>query len=95
VTLSLILSVSITTIERAFSIIINIVKNHLRNGMTYQWMNDCLIMYIENDIFKTINNKEIMQQLQNMKTPRRQLNKVARYMTKKMSMLRIYVSNNN
>jgi hypothetical protein len=64
--------------------------------MTDQWMNDCLVTYIENDIFKTFNNKEIMQQLQNMKTPQRQLNKVVRYVTiKKMSMLCIYVSNNN
>jgi hypothetical protein len=29
--------------------------------MRVQWMNDCLVMYIENDIFKTINNEEIMQ----------------------------------
>jgi hypothetical protein len=31
-------------------------------------MNDYLVKYIENDIFKTISNKEIMQRFQNMKT---------------------------
>jgi hypothetical protein len=31
-------------------------------------MNDCLVTYIENDIFKTNSNKEIMQRFQYMKT---------------------------
>jgi hypothetical protein len=59
VTLSLILSVAIATVERAFSAM-NIVKNRLRNRMGDQWMNDCLVMYIEKDIFKTINNEKII-----------------------------------
>jgi hypothetical protein len=37
-------------------------------------MNDYLVTYIENDIFKTINNKKIMQQFQGMKTRQGQLN---------------------
>ena len=41
---------------------------------TGQWMNDCLITYIEKNIFKTISNEEIMQQFQGMKTRREQLN---------------------
>jgi len=73
VTLSLILSVAIATVERAFSAM-NIVKNRLRNRMGDQWMNDCLVMYIEKDIFKTINNEKIMQRFQGMKTRRGQLN---------------------
>jgi hypothetical protein len=32
-----------------------------------QWINDYLLKYIENDIFKTISNKEIIQRFQNMK----------------------------
>jgi hypothetical protein len=36
---------------------------------------DCLVMYIENYIFKTINNKKIMQGFQGMKTRKEQLNK--------------------
>jgi hypothetical protein len=38
-------------------------------------MNGCLVTYIENDIFKTISNKEIMQRFLSMKTRREQLNK--------------------
>jgi hypothetical protein len=37
-------------------------------------MNDCLITYIEKDIFKTISNEEIMHLFQGMKTHRGQLN---------------------
>ncbi|XP_062158778.1 uncharacterized protein LOC133866265 [Alnus glutinosa] len=73
VTLSLILSVAIATVERAFSAM-NIVKNRLRNRMGDQWMNDYLVTYIEKDIFKTINNEKIMQRFQGMKTRRGQLN---------------------
>jgi len=72
-TLSLILPVVIATIERAFSAM-NIVKNRLRNRMGDQWMNDCLVTYIENDIFKTISNEKIMQRFQCIKTCRGQLN---------------------
>jgi hypothetical protein len=39
----------------------NIIKNHLYNRMGDQWMNDCLITYIEKDIFKIISNEKIMQ----------------------------------
>jgi hypothetical protein len=73
VTLSLILPVATATVEIAFSAI-NIIKNRLRNKMGDQWMNDCLVTYIKKDIFKTINNKKIMQRFQNIKTRRGQLN---------------------
>ena len=53
VTLALILLVATTTIERVFSTM-NIIKNRLRNQIGDQWMNDCLVTYIEKDIFKTI-----------------------------------------
>ena len=72
VTLSLILPVVTTTVEKAFSVM-NIVKNRLHNRMRDQWMNDCLITYIEKDIFKTISNEKIMQRFQGMKTLRGQL----------------------
>ena len=39
-------------------------------------MNDCLVIYIEKDIFKTIKCEEIMQ-FQNMKNRRGQLNKIS------------------
>jgi hypothetical protein len=73
VTLSLILPITTVTVERAFSAA-NIVKNRLRNRMGDQWMNDCLVTYIENDIFKTISNEKIMQRFKGMKTRRGQVN---------------------
>ena len=60
VTLALILLVATANIERAFSAM-NIIKNRLRNQIGDQWMNDCLVTYIEKDIFKTIKCEEIMQ----------------------------------
>jgi hypothetical protein len=60
VALSLILLVATAIVEKTFSAM-NIVKNRLRNRMGDQWMNDYLVTYIENDIFKTISNEKIMQ----------------------------------
>ena len=59
-TLVLILPVATAIVERAFSAM-NIIKNQLRNRIGDQWMNDCLVIYIEKDIFKTIECEEIMQ----------------------------------
>ena len=66
VTLALFLLVTTAIVERAFSTM-NIIKNRLRNQIGDQWMNDCLVTYIEKDIFKTIKCEEIMQRFQNMK----------------------------
>ena len=60
------------TVERAF-LAINLVKNRLRNRIGDQWMNDCLVTYIEKETFDTIDNEKIMQQFQNMKTQREHL----------------------
>ena len=49
------------------------IKNELRNQMGDQWMNDCLVVYIEKDVTYSIDNETIMQRFQNMKTRRRQL----------------------
>ena len=49
------------------------IKNELRNRMGDQWMNDCLVVYIEKDVVCNIDNETIMQRFQNMKTRRRQL----------------------
>ena len=65
-TLTLILSVATTTIERVFSTM-NIIKNRLHNRMGDQWIHDCLVTYIEKDVFKTIKCEEIIKQFQNMK----------------------------
>ena len=61
VTFALILLVATTTVERTVSAM-NIIKNRLCNQIGDQWMNDCLVTYIEKDIFKTIKCEEIMQQ---------------------------------
>ena len=60
VILALILQVVAATVEIMFSAI-NIIKNWLQNRMGDQWINDCLVTYIDKDIFKTIECKEIMQ----------------------------------
>ena len=57
--LALILPVATATVERAFSVM-KIVKNRLRNRMGDQFMNDCLVTYIEKDVLNTISNKSIM-----------------------------------
>ena len=74
VILALILLVATTTVERAFSTM-NIIKNQLRNQIGDQWINDCLVTYIEKDIFKIIKCEEIMQWFQNMKNRWGQLSK--------------------
>ena len=68
-TLALILLVATATVERAFSAM-NIIKNRLHNRIGDQWINDCLITYIEKNILKTIKCEEIMQWFQNMKNRR-------------------------
>ena len=66
VTLALILLVTTATVEIVF-LTMNIIKNRLHNRIGDQWMNDCLVTYIDKDIFKIIECEEIMQQFQNMK----------------------------
>ena len=72
VKLDLTLLVATATVERSFSVM-KYIKNELRNRMGDQWMNDCLIVYIEKDVAYSIDNETIMQRFQNMKTRKRQL----------------------
>lgn len=37
------------------------IKNRLRGRIGDQWMNDCLVTYIEKKTFDTIGNEKIMQ----------------------------------
>ena len=76
VTLALILLVATATVKRVFSAM-NIIKNRLRNQIGDQWMNDCLVTYIEKYTFKTIKCEEIMQRFQNMKNRWGQLSKIS------------------
>ena len=75
-TLALILPVATATVERAF-LAMKIIKNRLHNRIGDQWMNDCLVTYIEKNIFKTIEYEKIMQLFQNMKNRRGQLSKIS------------------
>ncbi|XP_039684545.1 zinc finger MYM-type protein 1-like [Medicago truncatula] len=70
--LSLILPVATATAERAFSAM-KIIKTQLRNRMGDQWLNDCLVTYIEREIFIEIENEKIIRYFQNMTSRRGQL----------------------
>ena len=72
VKLTLTLLIATATVERSFSTM-KYIKNELCNRMRDQWMNNCLIVYIEKDVASSIDNETIMQRFQNMKTRRRQL----------------------
>lgn len=63
--LALTLPVATATVERAFSAM-RILKNRLRNRMGDEWLNDCLITYIEKDTFNSIGNEAVMQRFQCM-----------------------------
>ena len=63
INLALILPVATASVERAFSAM-KIVKTRLRNRMGDSWMNDCLVTYIEKDIFRTVDNEKILQRYQ-------------------------------
>ncbi|KAL7253587.1 hypothetical protein ACSBR1_008010 [Camellia fascicularis] len=72
VKLALILPVATATVERAFSAM-KFIKNRLRNRMGDQWLNDCLVAYIEKYVFDSVDNELIMQRFQNLKSRRGQL----------------------
>ncbi|XP_042441321.1 uncharacterized protein LOC122026657 [Zingiber officinale] len=67
--LALLLPVATTTVERVFSAM-NIVKTDLRNRIGDEWMNDSLVVYIEKDVFNTVDNEPILQRFQNMESRR-------------------------
>ncbi|XP_042437182.1 uncharacterized protein LOC122023161 [Zingiber officinale] len=70
--LALVLPVATASVERVFSAM-KIIKTDLRNRMGDEWMNDSLVVYIEKDIFATIENEQILQHFQQMSTRRIQL----------------------
>ena len=59
VKLVLTIFVTTATIERSFSTM-KYIKNELRNRMRDQWMNDCLTVYIKNDVACSIDNETIV-----------------------------------
>lgn len=70
--LILILPVATATVERAFSAM-NIIKSNLRNKMGDEFLTDCLVCYIEKELFMGIDNEVILQHFQNMRTRRADL----------------------
>jgi hypothetical protein len=64
--LVLILPVATASVERCFSAM-NVVKKKLRNKMGDQFMSDCLICYVEKDMFSTISNDEVIDLFKKMK----------------------------
>ena len=67
--LALVLPVATATVERVFSAM-KIIKSDLRNSMWDDCMNDCMIVYIEQEVFKTIENEDILQYFQKMQKHR-------------------------
>ncbi|XP_047256024.1 zinc finger MYM-type protein 1-like [Capsicum annuum] len=65
VKLSLILSVAIAMVERAFSSM-KYIKNDLRSRIGDEFLNDCLVCYIEDEVFETVHNEAIIDHFQNM-----------------------------
>ena len=57
---ALILPVATASAESVF-FGMNIVKSKLHNRMGDQWINDCLVTYIESVIFDAISNDVIME----------------------------------
>ncbi|XP_061368801.1 uncharacterized protein LOC133311724 [Gastrolobium bilobum] len=67
--LALTLPVATASVERAFSAM-KYIKTALRNRIGDEWLNDCLVPYIEKDVFDSIDNEAIMMEFQKIK-PRR------------------------
>ncbi|KAH7688594.1 P-loop containing nucleoside triphosphate hydrolase protein [Dioscorea alata] len=65
--LALVLPVATARVERPF-LAMNVVKTDLRNKMGDEWMNDSMIVYIEKEVFATIDNETILQCFQKMQT---------------------------
>ena len=47
-----------------------IVKTRLRTKMKNDWLNDCLVAYIEKDVFESVSDQVVMNNFQAMKNRR-------------------------
>ena len=70
--LVLLLPVTTASVERSFSGM-NHIKSKVRNSMGEQLLNDCMISFLEKDLFLNVSNDAIVHRFQNMKTRREQL----------------------
>jgi hypothetical protein len=64
--LVLILPVATTSVERVFSAL-SLVKDKLRNRMGDELLNDCLVTYIERDIFSKVSEDDIIKSFMTMR----------------------------
>ncbi|KAK9740497.1 hypothetical protein RND81_03G040000 [Saponaria officinalis] len=67
--LALILPVATASVERAFSAM-KYIKTKLRNRMCDDFLNNCLLTYVERDICESVSIDDIMYRFQNMKSRR-------------------------
>lgn len=67
VKLALLLPVETANVERVISAT-KIVKTQLHNHLGDDLMNDCLVTFIERDIVEAIDNEDIIQRFENMRT---------------------------
>ncbi|XP_074346418.1 uncharacterized protein LOC141685200 [Apium graveolens] len=65
--LILVLQVATTSVERTFSAM-KIIKTNLRNKMGDEFLSECLVCYIEKELFISIENEVIIPHFQNMKS---------------------------
>ncbi|CAM8954761.1 unnamed protein product [Rhodiola kirilowii] len=72
--LALLLPVATASVERVFSGM-KYVKNDLRNKMGGEWLNDSLVVFVERDVFATIENESILNRFQSLETRRCQLSR--------------------
>ncbi|WVZ94354.1 hypothetical protein U9M48_040254 [Paspalum notatum var. saurae] len=68
--LVLILLVATASVERVFSAM-RLVKNHLRNHMGDQLLNDCLVTFTEREIFSNVSEDDIVDLFMAMKKRKR------------------------
>ena len=72
VKLALSFPVATAPVERVFSAM-NLVKTRPHNRLGDTFLNDCLVSYIEREIFDSIDNETIIQGSQNMNSCREQI----------------------
>ena len=78
VELTLLPPVATTSVKRVFSTM-KVVKTDLRNRMRGEWLNDSLVVYIENEILDYIDNELILNRFQNMDSRRNQLSRSTKH----------------
>jgi len=67
--LVLTLPVATATVERCFSAM-KIVKTSLRNRISDQFLNDCVICFVEKELFEKVTNDAVIKRFQKMESRR-------------------------